>query len=68
MSVIIVSFTLFEIARFVSETLTPWTMLFTHVVKLACAAAILALDIVIYVQRSDKNYSLVGLGLDGVLM
>jgi hypothetical protein len=45
------------------ESLTPWTMLFTHVVKLTCASAILALDVVVYTQRKEK-YSLVGLGLD----
>ncbi|OPB36692.1 hypothetical protein A0O28_0057720 [Trichoderma guizhouense] len=60
--------TIFEIARYFSESLTPWTMLFTHVVKLACASAILALDVVIYVQRSDARYSLVGLGMDALLL
>ncbi|UKZ49812.1 hypothetical protein TrVGV298_004065 [Trichoderma virens] len=60
--------TIFEIARYFAESLTPWTMLFTHVVKLACASAILALDVVIYVQRSDSHYSLIGLGMDAVLM
>jgi hypothetical protein len=43
-------------------------MLFTHVVKLACASAILALDVVVYVQRDDSHYSLIGLGMDGLLM
>ncbi|KAL7938859.1 hypothetical protein V8C35DRAFT_289403 [Trichoderma chlorosporum] len=60
--------TIFEIGRYFSESLTPWTMLFTHVVKLACATAILALDVVIYVQRSDAHYSMVGLGMDALLM
>ncbi|KAL6870501.1 hypothetical protein J3F83DRAFT_736549 [Trichoderma novae-zelandiae] len=60
--------TIFEIARYFAESLTPWTMLFTHVVKLACASAILALDVVIYVQRSDSHYSLIGLGMDALLM
>lgn len=68
MSVVVVACTLYEVARYVAETLTPWTMLFTHILKLTCASAILALDIVVYVQRSDKNYSLVGIGLDGALM
>lgn len=40
-------------------------MLFTHIIKLTCALAILALDVVVYVQIShEKHYSLVGLGLD----
>jgi hypothetical protein len=60
--------TIFEIARYFSESLTPWTVLFTHVVKLVCASAILALDVVIYVQRDDSHYSLIGLGMDAVLM
>jgi hypothetical protein len=51
-----------------SETLTPWTMLFSNVVKMVCALAILALDIVVYVQRTDGHYSLIGLGLDGAFM
>lgn len=60
--------TFFEIARYLAESLTPWTMLFTHVVKLTCASAILALDIVVYVRNSDEHYSLAGLGIDAVLL
>ncbi|KAJ6441232.1 Centromere protein V [Purpureocillium lavendulum] len=68
MSCIVALCTFFEIVRFVSESLTPWTMLFTHVIKLTCAAAILALDVVVYVQRSDAHYSLIGIGLDAALI
>lgn len=68
MSVVIAAATAYEMLRYFAETLTPWTVLFTHVVKLACATAILALDVVVYVQHSDKHYSLVGLGLDCALM
>ncbi|KAL7797259.1 hypothetical protein V8C37DRAFT_370517 [Trichoderma ceciliae] len=68
MSFVVAICTMFEIGRYFSESLTPWTMLFTHVVKLVCASAILALDVVIYVQRSDSHYSLVGLGMDALLM
>ncbi|KAM0262487.1 hypothetical protein ACHAQJ_001741 [Trichoderma viride] len=68
MSFIIAICTMFEIGKYFSQALTPWTVLFTHVVKLACASAILALDVVIYVQRSDSHYSLIGLGMDGLLM
>lgn len=39
-------------------------MLFTHVIKLTCALSTLILDIVVYVQKHDKHYSLVALGLD----
>ncbi|KAL6899030.1 hypothetical protein GGI43DRAFT_76940 [Trichoderma evansii] len=68
MSSVVAFCTIFEIAKYFSESLTPWTVLFTHVVKLACASAILALDVVIYVQRDDSHYSLIGLGMDGLLM
>lgn len=68
MSFVVALCTIFEIGKYFSESLTPWTMLFTHVVKLACASAILALDVVIYVQRDDSHYSLIGLGMDGLLM
>lgn len=68
LSFIIAVCTFFEIGRYVAEALTPWTMLFTHVIKLTCASAILALDVVIYVQRRDAHYSLVALGLDCALM
>ncbi|KAH0493022.1 hypothetical protein TgHK011_007945 [Trichoderma gracile] len=68
LSAVVAFCTIFEIARYFAESLTPWTMLFTHVVKLACASAILALDVVIYVQRSDSHYSLIGLGMDALLM
>ncbi|KAF4945514.1 hypothetical protein FGADI_11877 [Fusarium gaditjirri] len=53
-----------EIAKYFAEALTPWTMLFTHVIKLTCAIATLALDIVVYTEKHDKHYSLVALGLD----
>ncbi|KAH7155188.1 hypothetical protein B0J13DRAFT_219985 [Dactylonectria estremocensis] len=60
--------TLVEVGKFFSESLTPWTMLFTHVIKLSCASAILALDVVVYVQRHDRHYSLIGLGLDSAFI
>ncbi|KAK5995609.1 hypothetical protein PT974_04023 [Cladobotryum mycophilum] len=60
--------TFVEIAKYVAESLTPWTMLFTHVIKLTCVTSILILDVVVYVQRSDEHYSLVGLGIDAALM
>lgn len=68
MSAIATLCTLFEIARYVGEALTPWTMLFTHIVKLSCAGGVLALDIVVHLQGIDKQYSIIGLALDGALM
>lgn len=43
-------------------------MLFTHIIKLTCAIATLALDVVIYTEKHDKHYSLVALGLDSAFM
>ena len=60
--------TFYEMAKYFAEALTPWTMLFTHIIKTTCAIAILALDAVVYAQRHDRHYSLVGLGLDVVFM
>lgn len=60
--------TFVEMAKFFGEALTPWTMLFTHVIKLTCSLAILSLDVVVYVQRHDRHYSMVGLGLDCAFM
>ncbi|CAM1504256.1 Fc.00g018470.m01.CDS01 [Cosmosporella sp. VM-42] len=60
--------TFYEIGKYFAEALTPWTMLFTHVIKMTCAIAILALDAVVYAQRHDRHYSLVGLGLDGAFI
>lgn len=56
--------TLFEIARFFAESLTPWTVLFTHIIKLTCAISLLVLDSVAHVQKIDGNYTAIGLGLD----
>lgn len=60
--------TVVELAKLGSETLTPWTMLFTHVLKIVCSFAILGLDIVAYAQRADGYYSTIGLVADIVLM
>jgi hypothetical protein len=53
-----------EIAKTVTEKLTPLLMLGSNIFKLACAGAILGLDIVVYTQHSEANYSLIGLGID----
>lgn len=43
-------------------------MLVTQIIKLTCAFAILGLDIVVYINRSDGHWSIVGLILDVVLL
>ncbi|TQN64541.1 hypothetical protein CSHISOI_10882 [Colletotrichum shisoi] len=60
--------TFYEVSKLAAETLTPWTMLFTHVLKIVCSLATLALDVVVFVQRKDSRYAAVGLGLDGLLL
>ncbi|KAJ3473924.1 hypothetical protein NLG97_g10070 [Lecanicillium saksenae] len=60
--------TFVDIARYYTESLTPWTMLFTHIIKATCAFAILALDVAVYIILSEEKYSLIGIGLDGLLM
>ncbi|KAL0939512.1 uncharacterized protein CTRU02_206122 [Colletotrichum truncatum] len=60
--------TFYEVSRLAAETLTPWTMLFTHVLKFVCSLATLALDIVVFVQRKDSHYSVIGLSLDCFLI
>ncbi|KAI0814059.1 hypothetical protein GGR55DRAFT_494559 [Xylaria sp. FL0064] len=60
--------TFISIARFIAEVLTPLPLLFGCILNLVLSAVVLALDIVIYVQHKDKNYSLIGLGLDAALI
>lgn len=68
MSLIASLCTFVDVARYYTESLTPWTMLFTHIIKATCALAILALDITVYILLSEEKYSLVGIGLDAALM
>ncbi|KAI0104707.1 hypothetical protein GGR51DRAFT_225570 [Nemania sp. FL0031] len=67
-SLISLVITFISIARFIAEVLTPLPLLFGCILSLVLSGAVLALDITIYVQRKDKNYSLVGLGLDAALI
>ncbi|KAI5917411.1 hypothetical protein F4810DRAFT_46354 [Camillea tinctor] len=60
--------TLVSIARFIAEALTPLPLVFSSILGLALAGAILALDVVVYVQHADRHYSLIGLGIDCALM
>ncbi|KAI1757613.1 hypothetical protein F4782DRAFT_135860 [Xylaria castorea] len=56
------------IARFIAEVLTPMPLLFGCILNLVLSSVVLALDIVVYVQRRDKQYSIIGLGLDIALI
>ncbi|GAP88543.1 hypothetical protein SAMD00023353_7000140 [Rosellinia necatrix] len=67
-SLISLIITFISIARFIAEVLTPVPLLFGCILNLVLSGAVLALDIVIYIQRSDRNYSLIGLGLDAALI
>ncbi|ERS95427.1 uncharacterized protein SPSK_01715 [Sporothrix schenckii 1099-18] len=60
--------TVMEAVRWLAETLTPFFLLAAHIVKLTGAAAMLALDVVVYIHRSEGNWSAVGLALDVVLV
>ncbi|KAI0878286.1 hypothetical protein GGS24DRAFT_487375 [Hypoxylon argillaceum] len=60
--------TFISIARFIAEVLTPLPLLFGCILNVVLSSVVLALDIVIYVQRKDKNYSVIGLGLDAALI
>jgi hypothetical protein len=57
-----------EISKLVAETLTPFAMIFTHVLKVMCTLAILGLDIAVYIWRTDGHWSLTGLVLDCALL
>ncbi|KAI0530337.1 hypothetical protein GGR58DRAFT_239927 [Xylaria digitata] len=60
--------TFVAIARFIAEVLTPLSLLFGCILNVVLSGVVLALDIVIYVQRKDKHYSVIGLGLDTALI
>ncbi|RYP76968.1 hypothetical protein DL770_007142 [Monosporascus sp. CRB-9-2] len=60
--------TLVSIAKFVSEVLTPSGMLFNSIMSTVLALAILALDILVYIKRGNKQYSLIGLIIDSCLL
>ncbi|RYC55915.1 hypothetical protein CHU98_g10295, partial [Xylaria longipes] len=60
--------TFISIARFIAEVLTPLSTLFGCILNLVLSSVVLALDVVIYVQRRDKQYSIIGLGLDAALI
>ncbi|KAF3359422.1 NAD-dependent deacetylase hst4 [Verticillium dahliae VDG1] len=65
---IILILTLIEFVKLGAETLTPWTMVATNVVKTVCACGGMSVDVVMYIQRKDRHYSLVGLVMDSILI
>ncbi|KAI1296955.1 hypothetical protein F5Y03DRAFT_291584 [Xylaria venustula] len=60
--------TFISIARFIAEVLTPVPLLFGCILNVVLSTVVLALDIVIYVERKDRNFSAIGLGLDAALI
>ncbi|KAI1136440.1 hypothetical protein F5Y05DRAFT_108418 [Hypoxylon sp. FL0543] len=60
--------TFVTIARFIAEVLTPLPLLFANILNMVLASAVLALDIVVYVKYTDRQYSLVGLAMDCALL
>ncbi|KAL9946971.1 hypothetical protein D7B24_000778 [Verticillium nonalfalfae] len=65
---IVLILTLIEFVKLGAETLTPWTMVATNVVKTVCACGGMSVDVVMYTQRKDRHYSLVGLVMDSILI
>ncbi|KAI0836918.1 hypothetical protein F5Y06DRAFT_97117 [Hypoxylon sp. FL0890] len=60
--------TFVTIARFIAEVLTPLPLLFANIMNMVLASAVLALDIVVYVRYTDRQYSLAGLAMDCALL
>ncbi|KAK3496390.1 hypothetical protein B0T13DRAFT_285346 [Neurospora crassa] len=67
-SIISVALTIAEMWKARSETLTPFFMLCTHLVKYTLASGMLGLDATVYVKYPDHHYSTVGLALDCILL
>lgn len=68
LSLLCVILTGLEVHRLVAETLTPFFLLACNVLKMTGAFSILALDIVVYTQRSEGNWSTIGLALDAAAL
>ncbi|KAL7619903.1 hypothetical protein AAE478_010450 [Parahypoxylon ruwenzoriense] len=60
--------TFIAIARFIAEVLTPLPLLFGNILNLVLSSCILALDVLVYVKREDRQYSLIGLAMDCALI
>ncbi|KAI1075983.1 hypothetical protein F5B20DRAFT_344469 [Whalleya microplaca] len=67
-SLISLIITLASVAKFIAEALTPLPLLFSNILSATLSGAVLALDIVVYVQHADRQYSLIGLAMDCTLM
>lgn len=59
---------LVQIAKFIAEALTPLGVLFGNIISLVLGSVILALDVVVYVQHADKQYSIMGIAMDCLLL
>ena len=68
LSVVAAACTIFEIVRYMAELLTPWTMIFTQIAKLACVSILLVVDIFAYLQHHGDQFSVVGFAIDGLSM
>lgn len=68
LSTVCLILTTIEISKLAAESLTPFVMVFTHVLKTTCTLAILGLDIVVYIWRTDGHWSLTGLVIDCALV
>ncbi|KAK8003518.1 hypothetical protein PG989_003237 [Apiospora arundinis] len=58
----------YQIAKFLAEALTPFGMMFGNILSVTLSIAILALDVVMYLQWTDKHYSIVALAMDCTLL
>ncbi|KAK3347907.1 hypothetical protein B0H65DRAFT_158689 [Neurospora tetraspora] len=67
-SFISATLTVAEVWKARSETLTPFFMLCTNLIKSTLASGMLGLDATVYVQYSNHHYSVVGLALDCILL
>ncbi|KAK4203574.1 hypothetical protein QBC40DRAFT_316291 [Triangularia verruculosa] len=56
--------TILELARYLTERLTPFLLVSTNLIKLTLSFAVLGLDIVAHLQKMDGYYSTIGLSLD----
>ncbi|ORY58767.1 uncharacterized protein BCR38DRAFT_376712 [Pseudomassariella vexata] len=59
---------LIQISKFIAEALTPFAMMFGNIISLVLSLAVLALDVVVYIQRADRHYSIVALAMDCALL
>lgn len=57
-----------QIAKFLAEALTPFGMVVCNVLSVTLSTAILALDVVVYLQHTEKKYSIIALGMDCSLL